>query len=280
MPVFYLNGDFVPEEQAKVGVLDLGLLRGYGVFEFLRAYSGKFFLLDKHLERFWNSARTVDLEPPLTKKKAKEILNKLLEKNEFGDAAVRMVLTGGTSPDGFTRPENGPNFFIIAQKLHRLPSDFYRQGVKLVTLEHERIYPRSKTLCYTKAFANHSRKDCSGAYEILYIKNGEIYEVSTGNFFLFKGDKLITAREGVLLGLTREVVLELARDSFEIEIRNLRVAELDDADEAFITSTNKEVLPVVQIDKTIIGTGAPGPKTQQVIKMFKHFISLRVTYNV
>ncbi len=280
MPVFYLNGDFVPEEHAKVGVLDLGLLRGYGVFEFLRTYSGKFFLLGKHLERFWNSARTVDLEPPLTKKKAKEILNKLLEENEFGDAAVRMVLTGGTSPDGFTRPENGPNFFIIAQKLHTLPPKFYRQGVGLVTLENERIYPRAKTLCYTKAFANHSLKDWAGAYEILYKRNGRINEASTGNFFLFKGDKLITARECVLLGLTRGVVLDLAREGFEIEERNLRVGELDEADEAFLTSTNKEVLPVVQVDDTVIGTGSPGPKTQQVIKMFKHFISLRVTYNV
>lgn len=272
MAIFYLNGEFVPQEEARVGVLDLGLLRGYGVFEFLRTYSGKFFLLDKHLERFWNSAHTIDLDLPLSKRELKTVLKELIKRNGFESAAVRLVLTGGTSPDGFTKSENDPNFFIVAHRLHPLSERLYKQGVKLITLEHERIYPRAKTLSYTKAFANHSRRDGAEAYEIVYTKSGKIYEAATANFFLVKGTTLITAEKDILLGLTRGVVLDLAKEWFKIEKRKPLVGELEEADEAFITSTNKEVLPVVQVEETVIGSGSPGLRTKKIMEMFRDFV--------
>lgn len=249
---------------------DLGLLRGYGVFDFLRTFHGKPFLLAEHLKRFLNSARLLNLKSPYNQKELTQIIIKLLAKNRFAEVTVRIILTGGVSKDSLF-PATRPSFLILIEPLRPFPREYYEKGIKLITLEHQRQVPEAKTLDYLMALQNQRRMQKAKAQEILYTFRGKILECSTSNFFLFKKNTLITPREDILIGTTRNLVLKLAHGKFKIQERKVRIAELKEAEETFITATLKEVMPVVQIDNRKIGKGKVGKNTQVIQKLLKEY---------
>lgn len=267
----YINGKILPEEKACIGISDLGLLRGYGVFDFLRTYNGKPFLLREHLNRLENSAKLIGLKAPLSKIEVSKIINKLLRKNKLSEATIKIIITGGISKDGLTYDINLPTVIIITKKIHEYQPEIYEKGIKLITHDFQRNNSGAKTTDYITMLKLQNQRKKQNAFEALYTNKGLILEGATSNIFLFKKNTLITPKNNVLAGITRKVVLKLAAKKFKVEERNIKISEIKKATEAFITSTTREVLPVVKIDNIKIGSGRVDKNTQWLMETFKSY---------
>ncbi len=265
----YLNGKIIPTDKASISVYDLGLLRGFSVFDFFRVYNGRPFLLKEHLARLVNSAKLLNLKAPLTSKQIAAVIKGLLRKNGLKEATVRIVLTGGKSPDGISYDDNSPTFFILTKPFSAYPTALYRQGVKAITSNYRRESAGVKSANYSKMVSLQAVKRKKKANEILYVDQGLILEGATSNFFIFKNNTLITPRDNVLIGATRNFVIKLAKRKFKVIERPLKLAELKQAAEAFITSTSREILPVVKVDNLPIGNGQVGRNTKILMALFQ-----------
>lgn len=267
--IYFLNGKFIEKNKAKIKVNDLGLLRGYGVFDYLRTYNKIPFHLNKHLARFFDSAKKFNLKVPYSKEEIKNILFKLIKKNKNKkDLAFRIILTGGESSNGKTSKK--PNFFIITEKLLFYPAIFYQKGIKMITLNYLRDIPEIKSLNYTIALFHWQKTLKEGAQEILYFFKNRIYEASTSNFFIVKNGIIFSPKENIFEGVTKEVVTQLAKKhGFKIKEKEIFLDEIPKADEIFITATSKEIMPVVKIDNHLINKGKVGEITKKLMKIFK-----------
>jgi branched-chain amino acid aminotransferase len=270
--MYYVNGSYVNDEEAKISVHDLGLVRGHGVFDYLRTYKGRPFHLWDHLERLQYSAKQIGLSLPFPLKKIEEIVETLLKKNSYAESSIKIIVTGGKSEDQFF-PQNQPSLIVLVYPLKQLPDDCYVNGVAVTTTQHKRSMPLSKTLHYTPAILALQEGKPQNAKEALYINsNQEILEATTSNFFAFKGDALVTTHsDEVLLGITREVILKIAKGHFPIEVRSVSVKEIPSFEEAFVSASNKEILPVVQIDHHPVGKGVVGEKTKHLMRLFADY---------
>ncbi|MEW6467741.1 MAG: aminotransferase class IV [Bacteroidota bacterium] len=275
MPYYaFLNGKMLPSEKAFVHISDLGLLRGYAVFDYLRTYNRKPFLLQQHLARFEHSARELNLELPCSGKQIEGIISRLLSKSAIRtDCGIRLLLTGGRSADGITISR--PTFAITTEKLIFPPESAYRKGVKLITREFQRESPYIKTTNYKNAIRLNPEKLRQKAHEILYCSGGKILETTRNNFFVFKGDTLITPGANILHGITRSFVLSFAKGVFRVEERDVLVSELPGVSEAFITGTTRKILPVVKVNDQAIGEGKPGKNSLHLLKLFEEKLAER-----
>ncbi len=274
-PYCFFGNKVVKLTAAKILVNDLSVLRGYGVFDFARIYNKTPFHLDDHFKRFCQSAKLLGLKVPVSYEVVLGATQSLLLKNKLKDASVRLVLTGGASDDGITSGHS--QFFILMDSLADYAPVVFSRGAKLITAEHERPLAEAKHTNYAVAVNLQAKRKQAGALEILYVHRGKVLECAMSNFGLFKGDTLITPKEGVLAGVTRKVVLKLARKKFKVEEREVEVSELAEADEAFIMATNKYVVPIVQVDGQKIGRGQPGSNTKWLLEEYKKEIN-RVCY--
>lgn len=269
----YLNGKILPFEKAGINLDDLGILRGYGAFEALKTVNGKIFLFDEHFERLKKSTKYLGVKLPVAKTEIKEIIYEIIKKNKIKNAAVRIVLTGGRSADTVHFNSGSPTFYILASELPILKSEFYNNGVKLVTLEYFRQIPELKTTAYLRAIKEiNKRQKKEKFFEILYTDKGNVLECATSNFFIFQGNKLITAYKGILCGTMRNLVISLAKREFFVQEKVIKIKDLNFAAESFITATNKNILSVVKIDNKIIGNGKPGKNTKKIMEMLGDFI--------
>ena len=252
---------------------DLGVLRGYGVFDVMITVNGKIFLFDEHFQRLSDSADYLGVELPVKKTEIKEAIKKLISKNKIKQASIRIVLTGGRSADAMHFDDNAPTFYILVSEFKPLKSDLYKKGIKLATIKHSRDAAEIKTTNYVMAVKNiNERQKKEKFFEILYVSNGVVLEAATSNFFVFIGDKLIAPKDNILKGITRNLVIRLANGEFEVEERELKANELSKATEAFITATNKNIVPVVQIDNKKIADGKPGKNTKRLMELFAEFV--------
>jgi len=263
----YFNGKILPTHKAKVSLNDLGLLRGYGVFDFMRTYNGKPFLLDEHLSRFQRSANGLDLRIPISVEKIKTIIKELLIRNKFKEAGIRLVLTGGPTIDSMTYTK--PVFFILIEPFKDLPNKVYTKGIKLITHEHHRELAHLKTINYLTSIQLTKKLKTSGAFEVLYYANKKVLECSRSNIFIFRKNELITPKKNVLMGIRRELVLEIAKLHYAVNEKDISLPNLYNADEVFITSTGRAIIPVVEIDNKKIGNGIPGERTKYLMKLFE-----------
>jgi len=266
---FYLNGKIQDINKPAVQINDIGILRGYGVFDFFRTHHGKLFHFDDHFKRFANSARVFGLRLPVSRAQMEKIILSLLKKNKVKDASFRPILTGGPSEDGLSYKK--PNFAILTEDIYTYPKSYYDKGIKVITCEYLRVLPETKNSNYILALKMVSARKKKGAVEILYTNQGKVLEASTANFFIFKGATLITAKHDILKGITRKVVLKLARGKFKVEEREVKLSDLDSAAEAFITGGNKLIMPVVNIDGKKIGHGGVGENTKWLMSEFKKY---------
>lgn len=267
----YLNDRFVGLDEAKISVFDLSVLRGYGVFEYLRTYQKEPFHLEDHLKRLKRSAAQVGIPLPKSLDEIEALVFETIQQAAFQEVSIKIVITGGASEDYYL-PEDRPNFLIIAYPYAPYPEIFYEQGVRLITKTFARSFPTAKTIEYLPAIVAMKEAKKVGAEDVLFIDSkGSILETGTANFFAFKGGTLITPGEGVLPGITRQVVLELAQELCPIEIREIKAEEIPTFDGAFITSSNKEVMPVSQIDDTLLGQGKIYPMINQLIEKFTEY---------
>lgn len=275
MSIYYIDGEFVRSHDATLPADDLAVLRGYGVFDFMRTYGGRPFHLDAHLQRLERSARLIHLDLPVSIDEIERVTLETVERNGYPEANVRIVVTGGTSEDNIT-PNGGARLLVMVTPWKPQPEAWYRDGIKIITNRTERYLPEAKTINYIPAIIALKKAHAQGAIDAIYIdKHGHALEGTTTNLFAFFGDRLVTPGKDVLLGITRQTILELASDRFQVEVTDLPLADLLRADEVFISSSNKEVCPVRLIDDHVIGQGVPGPRTGFLME---HFAQMAVAY--
>lgn len=272
----FFDGKVVPVSEAKVSVFDIGLLRGYGIYDGIPAFGGKPFRFADHWNRFLNGAHTLNLNVPITEEKAERVVKELLEKNGFGKerANVRFILTGGETLNGIEYDFEKPTFYILTEKWQPLPPDLYIEGAKLITYNYQRDYPECKTINYIKAVNLQEFKKTEGALEILFVNDGEVLECATSNIVIVKDNTLITPSENVLGGITKKVVFELAEGKYQKEERPIEESELKTADEIFITSSFKDIVPIVKIDDFEVGGGVVGPVTKDLMGEFAKVLNM------
>lgn len=270
--MYYINGQYVKEEDAKISILDLAVLRGFGVFDYLRTYRGHPFHIWEHLLRLKYSAEHIGLTLPHSLSHIQEIVHNVQKLNQLTEASIKLLVTGGVSADQFT-PHPRSHLIVFAYPLSQYPSHFFTDGIKVITTRLSRSLPTSKTTQYTPAIVAMQQGKRQNAHEVLYLNNrSEILEATTSNFFAFKKGILYTCcSEEVLIGITREVVLKLSMPYFRIEKTALHYDEICEIEEAFITASNKEVMPIVQIDDFIIGDGKVGARTKHIMQLFRNY---------
>ncbi len=272
-PFVFVRDSFVPASQASILISDLSIQRGYGIFDFFKTLGGKPVFLEDHLDRFFHSAAQLRLETGKTREQLRETLAKLQQKNKIPDSGVRLTLTGGYSPDGYSL--TSPNLIITQQPLAATITGDLQKGIRLVTYPHQRQMPEVKSIDYLMAIWLQPFIRKNGADDVLYHRggishqdginhpDGIITECPRSNFFMVTAeDTVVTPARHILKGITRMKVLEVAGRQFRTEQRDMTLEELKTAKEAFITSTTKHILPVLQIDDIIIGKesgeGMPG----------------------
>lgn len=269
----YFNNKIVPLAKVRINPYDLGFLRGYGVFDFMVTANGKPFMPDDHWKRLELSAKELGLGIPMDRKKYDQIVQKLISLHKYERRIVRTIITGGISSDGVT-PSGKETCLILIEKAVSLPEKIYKNGAKVITVEYLRDCPRAKINNYVTAIKNIKNKKRNGALEILYTYNGKVLEASTSNFFIIKNGALVTPHENILHGITRKVILMLARKKrYKVIEREVSEKEIYSADEAFLTASNKFVVPVVKINSQKIGDGKVGKHTKVLMEEFAKFIN-------
>ena len=268
MATYYVDGKFISADNAVIPINDLALLRGYGVFDFLRTYNSQPIFLRAHIKRLAQSAKQIGLDLPWSQKELIDIVNQTLSKNKNRESNIRIVLTGGPSPD-FITPQGKPRLLVLITPLAKQPACWYRDGVKIITINSVRNIPGAKSIDYIPATIALKQARRKKAIEAIYVDRDEcVLEGTTSNLFIFRGDRLVTPSRSILSGITRKVILRLAANTYQTDLRNIARDELYAADEVFITGSNKEIVPVVKVDKKTIGDGKPGKRTKKIMEAF------------
>jgi len=270
--IFYVDGEYVKQEDATIPVTDLAILRGYGVFDFMRTYKGKPFHLEAHVARLYRSAESILLDMSWTQEEVCDIVNETVARNADADFNIRIVVTGGDSPTNLM-PIGASRLLVYVTPVTIMPQENYTKGIKIITVEDVRPYPGVKSIDYLPAIVALKKAHAQGAIDALFIdSDGNVREGTTNNIFAFFGNTLVTPPlENILQGITRNVVLDLAKESFTVEERTLSREELYQADEVFLVSSSKQVMPVYQVDDKVIGDGKPGEGTHQLIAIFEQY---------
>jgi len=268
---WYIDGRWVHPHEATISINDTAILRAYSVFESLRTYDHRPFHLDEHLARLYRSAELIDLDILYSREHIAAVVREVIARNAYKHATIRIFVTGGETEDSIL-PTGKPVLVVLITPLGERDTQRFAQGIKVITTHLQRIMPEAKTNNYVAAVRALKEAARHNAADALFVnEQGHVLEATRSNFFIFRGDTLVTPRQGILIGVTRNVVLNLARDRFPVEERPVLLDELSLVDEAFITSSSKEILPVVQIDDLVIGDGKPGPRT---IELEQRFIDL------
>ena len=258
-PIVYINGAFLPASQAALQVSDLAIQRGYGIFDFFKTLDHLPVFLDEHLDRFYHSAEQMRLDPGKDREQLREVIRELAEQNNIANAGIKITLTGGYSPDGYSITR--PNLIITQQPLKMPDKAVFQQGLRLMSYPHQRQMPQVKSLDYLMAIWLQPLIKEKGADDVLYQYNGLVSECPRSNFFIVTADDTVVTSTQPLKGIIRMKTLEIAGKQFKVEERELTLEEAYQAKEAFITSTTKHILPVVQLDGRMIGDGQPGDVT-------------------
>lgn len=264
----YLNGDILPLEKAQLHVSDLAIQRGYGIFDFFRVSEGIPLYLDDYLDRFYRSATTMGLEGVIDRPALKDVIARLIQQNGMAEAGMKLILTGGYSPDAYHPAKSN---FLVSQHTLVLPSSTQvEEGIPIITYPYRREIADVKTINYIMGVWLLKRMKEANAADVLYHRDGLVSEFPRCNFFLVtRQGTLVTPANHILHGITRMRVLEVASRKHPAEVRDVRLEEVYDAAEAFLTSTTKGILPIVRADDRPIGTGRPGPVTLALRELLK-----------
>jgi branched-chain amino acid aminotransferase len=283
----YMDGKLVEKDQAKVSVFDHGVLYGDGVFEGIRAYSGRVFKLDEHIDRLFNSAKVIMLDIPLSKDEFKAAIIQVCKANGIRDGYIRPVVTRGVGNLGLAPWTcSNPTVFIIADSVQLYPKEYYENGMPLVTVatrrnNQEALSPIVKSLNYLNNIMAKIEARNAGVEEAIMLNTENYVAECTGdNLFVIQGRTVYTPPiiAGVLPGITRATVMELARlGEYTVKERMITRAELFLSDEMFLTGSAAEVVPVVKVDGRIIGDGKPGPITRDLIERFHTYVNAHGT---
>ena len=266
-----INGNLVEADNAQLHITDLAILRGYGIFDFFRIRQGKAIFIEHHLERFFRSAKIMNLEVPFTAEEIIGMINLLNEKNGLDKFSIRLQLTGGYAPDALTITQ--PNMFLMSQPFPEIPEAYRQNGVHVMTHQYQREFPEAKTINYLTGIRVAPMLREKGAQEVLFHDGTYIRESDRSNFFIVNQDGvLVTPKDKILWGVTRKVTLKIAPDILKTEERDITLEELRNAREMFVASSTKSILPVTKLDGKTVGHGTPGPVTLKLVEAFKAYL--------
>jgi len=275
----YLDGKFVPEADAKVSVFDHGLLYGDGVFEGIRFYNGRVFRLEEHLERLWDSGRSICLEIPMSRAEMTKALLETIRRNDLREGYIRLVVTRGVGNLGLNPALcKRPSVIIIATTIALYSKEVCEAGLTVVTCATRRtnaaaLNPAVKSLNYLNNVMARIEANLAGADEALMLNDaGNVAECTADNVFIIKRGQVFTPpiAAGALRGITRSVVFEIAAElGLKITETDITRHDVFVADECFLTGTAAELIPVIKADGRPIGTGKPGPLTARMIGRFR-----------
>jgi branched-chain amino acid aminotransferase len=259
--IAFFNGGFIEEEQVSLHVSDLAIQRGYGVFDYFRTVNNVPVFLEHYLDRFARSAATMRLDMQYSRAELISIIEELISRNDIASSGMRMELTGGYSPDSYEMGK--PNFFIIHQPLKPRATELVEKGMKIITHSYVRDLPQVKSINYLMGVWLQEKVRAAGASDVLYHLDNEVSEFARSNFFIVTQDDVVaTPSKNVLHGITRMKTLELARQYFSAEERPVTIHDIRECKEAFMTSTTKQIIPIVQADGITVGNGKPGDITR------------------
>lgn len=268
----YLNDRFVDDEEALVHVSDLSMQRGYGVFDFLRAANGKPLFIEDHLERFFFSAQAMHLSISHSKSTLQAIIAELLLKSGLAEAGIRIMLTGGYSPNSYEIAK--PNLVITCKPVKLATEADFERGLKIITKEYQRELPGIKSINYQMAVWLQPMLREKGAEDVLYFNKDSFTEFPRSNVFVVdKNGTIITPKRNILKGITRKKILENFSTRFKVEERDINYEELITASEVFATSTTKRIIPIVEINGQGIGNKKAGKITEEVYNSFQKLVN-------
>ena len=284
----FIDGKLYEKEDAKVSVFDHGLLYGDGIFEGIRAYNGRVFMLDEHIARLFQSAKGILLKPEWSADEVKEAILDTVRANNLKDAYIRVVMTRGVGDLGLDmRKCKRPSLIIITDKIELYPAVYYEKGLEVITSSlrrprHDTLPPAIKSLNYLNNILARAEATRAGAQEALMLNaEGFVAECSGDNIFKVSKKRVVTppSYAGILEGVTRQVVMKLLAEKFKLEVAEEMFTAFDvyRAEEVFLTGTGAEVVPVVRIDGRTIGNGTPGPLTTKLIAAFREFTNTHGT---
>lgn len=247
-----INGKFVSKSSAKVSVFSEAFMYGYGVFETLRTYKKEVFKPKEHVKRLFQSAKTLDLKVKHKEKEIWEMLKKIAKKSPHKNQRIKIIAIPEATIITSIKQIEDPNIY---------------EGVSTITINCSRAFPQAKTLSYLSSYLPHHEAAKKGYYEaILTDKKGEIFEGAYSNIFWFEGTTLCTRQEEVLQGITAETVKKLS--PYSVKHKTINLKNLLQKSEIFLTQTSRGIVPITKINNEKIGSGKPGPKTKELIKLF------------
>ena len=276
----YIDGRYYTEKTAKISVFDHGLLYGDGIFEGIRAYGGRIFKLEEHIDRLFDSGKAILLEIPMSKPDLIRAVSRTCWVNRVRDGYIRLVVTRGVGDLGLN-PRNcrRPTVFIIAGRIKLYPPAMYRRGLSVVTVPTLRMPPAAlnpaiKSLNYLNNVLAKIEANQAGVLEAIMLNaHGHVSECTGDNVFVVRGGQIFTppTSAGALCGITRQVVIQLAQEHLGVEVqeRNMTRYDLFTANECFLTGTGAEIIPVVKLDGRTIGDGRPGDITARLMRDFR-----------
>ncbi|TAG10121.1 MAG: branched-chain-amino-acid transaminase [Verrucomicrobia bacterium] len=278
----WLDGNLVDESEAKISVFDHGLLYGDGIFEGIRFYNGRIFRLEQHIRRLFDSARAIIIDMPWTQEEVCRYTCETCAANGLTDGYIRLVVTRGPGELGlnpYLCPK--PSMFIIASTIKLYPDEHYEKGLSIITCATRRptpgaLMPQVKSLNYLNNIMAKVEAIQANALEAVMLnEQGYVAECTGDNLFLVKDGKLLTPliKDGALDGITRHAIMDLAQDlGVPVHECSLTRYDIFTADECFLTGTAAEVIPVVSLDRRVIGTGKPGPLTKKFLESFHQLV--------
>ncbi len=277
-----IDGKYYPKSQAKVSVYDHGLLYGDGVFEGIRAYNSVVFKLKEHIDRLYRSACVIMLQIPLTKEEMIKAVLETLRKNNLRDAYIRLVVTRGVGDLGLDpRKCPKPTVIIITDVIKLHSGAAKEKGIRamIVWVKRDPVDATShevKSLNYLNSILGKIEANIAGFDEAICLdKNGHVSEGVAENLFIVQNGKVITppTSTGALVGITRDVVMKLAEKlGYKATEKTITPTDLFTANEAFFTGTAAEIVPIVEVNKRMIGDGKPGPITRQLMQEFEKLV--------
>lgn len=281
--IIYLDGQFVPKEEAKISVYDHGLLYGDGIFEGLRVYNGRIFKLEEHVDRLYESAKSILLNIPMTRQEMIDAHVETVRRNGFRDVYIRSIVTRGVGSLGID-PRSCPkaSVIIIVDKISLYPAELYQKGIDVVTVPTRRtaidaLTPRVKSLNYLGNVMAKMEVVRAGAFGGIMLNNdGYVTEGTADNIFVIKKGVLYTppTHVGILQGITRDTIMEIAAQTgYTVKEQVMTRHDLYIADEIFFTGSGAEVIPVINVDGRVIGDGKPGKITWHFIEAYRNLVN-------
>lgn len=276
MTTVYLNGKFLAADDARISPMDRGFIFGDGIYEVIPVYNGHLFRLEEHLQRLDNSLASVSIKNTLSHSDWRTVLEELITRNGGGNQSVYLQITRGAAPRDHAFPANvEPTVFIMSNPLKPVPEEIYIDGVSAITLDDIRWkYCHIKAIALLPNILLRQQALDAGAVEAILIRDGEVTEGAASNLFIVSNGTLITPPKGALLlpGITRDLILELAHDN-GIASSEAAISPdmLNNADEIWLSSSTKEILPVTKLDGRPVGDGKPGEVWRRMIAIYQDY---------